>query len=340
MDYQSLWQGVNEGKLTSVYFLFGEEVYLIDMLVRKIIEKGTEPETRDFNCDILQGEQADGETVVGMASSFPMMTDRRVVVLKSVQKLSPSDKKRVLEYVQRPLESTCLVLTAGKVDLRQSFYGSLTKYSQWVDCKNLYENQAVEWIKKQLHEKGITISHDGATLLVQQVGTSLWSLFNEIEKLLTFSWSKKNLGLEEVASVVGFSRKFNTWELTDAVGRRDLKDALSILKRLMDGGQSAVGMIMELSRRIFLLMRIRAMIDGGLSRDEVSRTLNLRPYFKKLYMNQVQRFTSEELELAMKILLRADLYLKTGYLQPSMALTLTIHDLVRVGSDRRFYGLL
>jgi DNA polymerase-3 subunit delta len=322
LDYQSLWQEVNAGKLASVYFLFGE--------------KGTEPETRDFNCDILWGEQADGETVVGLASSFPMMTDRRVVVLKSVQKLSPSDKKRVLEYVQSPLESTCLVLIAGKVDLRQSFYGSLTKHSRWVDCKTLYENQAVEWVKKQLHEKKVTISHDGATLLVQQVGNSLWSLYNEIEKLFTFSWGKKNLGMEEVASVVGFSRKFNTWELTDAVGRRDLKDALSVLKRLLDGGQSAVGIIVELSRRIFLLMRIRAMIDGGLSRDEVSRTLNLRPYFKKLYMNQVQRFTSEELELAIKILLQADLYLKTGYLQPYMALTLTIHDLVRVGSDRRF----
>ena len=340
MEYQELKREIGEGKLSPVNFFFGEEVYFIEELVGKIVEKGTEPATRDFNYDVLQGEEVNGEVVVALASSFPMMTERRVVVLKSVQKLSSSDKKRILAYVQAPLESTCFVLTAGKVDRRQSFYANLVKHSRWAECKALYENQAVEWVKGHLRGKGITLSHEGATLLVQQVGTSLWSLFHEIEKLFTFSWGKKNLELEDVAEVVGFSRKFNTWELTDAVGRKDLGSALDVLKRLLEEGQSPAGLIMALTRRIFLLMQIRAMSERGLSQERVARTLNLRPHFTKRYMDQVRRFTTEELKTAVIILLRADLYIKTGYMKPNLVMTLVVRDLVRGASKIRFFESL
>ena len=93
MDYQELTREVEGGKLAPVYFLYGEEVFFIEAMVKKIVKKGTDPTTKDFNYDILQGEQVDGAAVVGLASSFPMMADRRIVILKSVQKLSTSDKK-------------------------------------------------------------------------------------------------------------------------------------------------------------------------------------------------------------------------------------------------------
>ena len=337
MEYNDLKREIGEGKLASNYFFFGEEPYFIEALVRKIVEKGTDPTTKDFNYDVLLGEEADGKSVVTLASSFPMMAERRVVLLKSVQKLSLSDKKRILEYIQKPLESTCFVLTAGKVDRRQSFYASLVKHSRWVDCKVLYENQAVEWVKHHLRDRGVVLSHEGANFLVRHVGTALWSLSNEIEKLLTFTWGEKDLGLEEVTEVVGFSRKYNTWELTDAVARKDLKGALVVLKRLMEEGQSPVGLIMDISRRIFLLMRIRGMLDGGMSEYEVTKTLHLRPYFSKLYFSQVRGFSTMELESSIKILLKADFHIKTGYMNSFLTMTLVIHDLVRGGAEGKFY---
>ena len=336
LEYDVLKREIEAGALAPVYFLFGEETYLIDALVRTIIEKGTEPATKDFNCDVLQGEEVDGETVVGLASSFPMMADGRVVVVKSAQKLSPSGKRRIADYVRAPLASTCLVLTAGKVDRRQSFYSALTKHSRWVECKVLYENQAVAWVQQRLREKGVSVSQEGIFFLVQQVGTSLWSLSNEVEKLLTFSWGKKQVGLEDVAAVVGFSRQFNTWELADSVGRRALEDALAVAKRLMEEGQSSVGLVVVLTHRIFLLMKIRGMIDEGISSEEIARVLNLRPYFLTLYTEQARRFKTEELEAAVEALLRADVQVKTGYAKPDVSMTLLVHDIVRGQRVRRF----
>ncbi len=337
LDYRELKKEIESGELAPIYFLFGEEIFFIDELVKQIIERATELTTKDFNCNLFEGDQNDGETVVGIASSFPMMADRRVVVLKSVQKLSVSDKKRILSYVESPCESTCFVCTANRIDRRSSFYAALTQHSHWFESKKLYENQAVAWIKRRLQEKGAAISHEGATLMVQQVGTSLWSLFHETEKILTFTQGKKDINFEDVAAVVGFSRKFNIWELTDAVGRKDLHYALIVLKQLIEEGQSPAGIIMDLSRRLFLFLRMRTLLDKGMSFDVLSKTLNLNSFFSKQYKDQIGHFTADELTSAVDILLQSDHDIKTGYLNHDVVMTLMIHDLIR-GCNGRFFA--
>jgi DNA polymerase-3 subunit delta len=337
LEYHEIKKEVESGKLANVYFFFGEEIFPINTLIRKIIDKGTNPATRDFNCDILDGETTDGQTVTGIASSFPMADIRRIVVLKSVQKFSSSDRKSISEYIKSPLESTCLVITAGKIERTKKFYVALLKNSRWVECKPLYENQAIEWIKRAIRQKDVILSHEGATYLVQQVGTSLWMLYNEVEKLLTYTWGKKKLDLKDVNFVVGISRKYNTWEFTDAVARKDIKKSLIILAKLLEMKQSAVGLIMDLTRRLRILIHIRTMLDLRNSQQQISSVMKLKPYFAKLYINQANQFSMEELENNIKTLLLADYSIKTGYLNPDMVLTLVVYDLIKGRTGKRFF---
>lgn len=329
MEYSAFVKEVESGRIPPVVFLFGEEVYYIDAILKKIIGTCIDASTRDFNCDILQSDQINGESVVALALSFPMMADRRVVVLKSIQKLTESDRKHLSAYIDNPLESTCLILTANQIDRRKRFYAFLVKNSHWVECKPLYPNQAVDWIVQQLLDRNMNVTHEGAAFLVQQVGTSLWNLQNEIEKMITCNWGKKKFGIEEVASLAGSSRKYNTWELVDAVGRRELRNAITILKRIMEEGQSPVGLIVALSQRIFLLLKIQSLKKQGFRQSQIMQTLALRSYFANLYMEQAGRFTKKELEYAQRVLLQTDIAIKTGLQKPLMAMTLLIHTIVR-----------
>lgn len=328
MEFQAVKKDIQQDKLYPVYFFFGEEVYLIEDLVRSIIEKGVDPSTKDFNFDVLQGEETDGSTVVSLASSFPMMAERRIVVVKSVQRLSTSDKKRVLEYAKNPSDSTILILTAGKVDRRQSFYAGLTKVSQWVECKVLYENQALDWLKGYIKRNGLGISHEAATMLVQQVGSSLWNLRNEADKLITYAWGEKQFDINHVAAVVGFSRQYNAWEFSDAVGRKDLKTSLVLMQNLLEAGQSPTGLIITLCRRILLLLQMRLMLDRGLSQNAVNQALGLRPFFARLYAEQVKKYSLQELELGLKLLRMADIKFKTGYWAPELGLSVVLYTLI------------
>ncbi len=337
MEIRDILRDIESGKTSPVYFFFGDEPYLIDTLVKSIVQKMVDPATRDFNFDLYQGEQTDGETIVQAASSFPMMADRRVVIVKSIQRLNPTDKKRIADYVENPLDSTILVLTANKVDRRQSLYAALTKNYCWAECRPLYENQAITWVRQKLSKQSVSISQEAACFLVQQVGTSMWALHHEIEKLLTFIWDKKTITMTEVSDIAGSSRQFNAWELADAIGQRRLDKSIDILKHLIESGQSPVGLIVTLSQRILLMTHIRLLLDRGNAPSEVAKSLKLRPFFAKLYLEQARHFSADDLASAIETLKQADLALKTGYAKPLTVLILAMMDLVRVRRMKPFF---
>jgi DNA polymerase-3 subunit delta len=337
MEYAELIREIQSGRIRPVVFLFGDETYWMDMAIRLLREKTVSPETRDFNEDILYAEETDGEAVIQAASSFPLMAERRLVVVKSIQKFNAEDRKRLLLYAQAPLQSTCLVCTANDVDRRQSFWSEFTRITASAECKILYENQAAAWVEKAVGSRGGRITSEAALALVQQAGVSLWNLSHEVEKLLTFAHGKKQLDLEDVEAVAGFSRKYANWDFTDAVGGKQLARALDILRKLLEEKSSAVGLIMDLHRRVLLLLRIRVLLDAGTSEQALAGILRLRPFFIKLYTLQAKAYSLGELRLANASLLRADVAIKTGLLDPVTAVTLAVYDLVR-GTRRRFFA--
>jgi DNA polymerase-3 subunit delta len=231
-------------------------------------------------------------------------------------------------------------LTANDIDRRNRFYSTLIQHSQWAECKSLYANQAVDWIIGTLRKQNITISYEGAAYLTERVGTSLWHLHNEIEKLLVCNWGKKTLGIEEVTELIGSSRQYNSWELADAVGKRELSSAMRILKHMLEEGQSPIGLIVSLSQRVSLLMKILSLLNRGMNRSEILKTLSLRPYFADLYLNQARRFSMSELESAQNLLLLTDAEIKTGLQKPVMAMTLLVYAIVRHPSAGVYGDLL
>lgn len=337
MEYIDVKRDIESGKLAPVYFFFGEEPYYMDELTATVIRKTVTPESRDFNCDVFQSEEADASQVVAAAASVPMIAERRVVVLKSVQKLTHGDKEILQKYVQKPADSTSLVLTAGKIDRRQSFYASLVQRSRWIEFKPLYDNQAVSWVENRFRDKGFRIGHEAAGLLVQMTGNSLWNLANETEKVITFCWGKREIALGDVEDIAGFSRKHNVWELSDSFGSKNFIQAMTVLQRLIQEKQSPAGLIMELTRRVVQLIQIRVLMDKNRPLEAIRDQLGLSPYFLKRVVEQAGRFTLHELDLAVHSLLLADMSIKTGRMGPLPSLTFALHDLILGEIKGRFF---
>lgn len=337
MEIKTVKNKIKDNRFDPVYFFFGDEDYLIDKLIELIRKKVIDPQTKDFNYDFYYGDEINGQKIVNFAASLPMIADYRLVIIKSIQKLSTSDKKILQKYLNSPVNSTILVLTADRVDRRKNFYSNLVKKSTWVECKNIYENTAITWIIKCFKKQGIEISRSAASMIVQQVGTSMRSLNNEIEKIITFVGGKKAVDEKVILQVVGFYKCFNLWDITDAVGKKDYNLAYKILVSFLEEGVSPPLLLMELTKRIFLLMKLKLMIKKGMNNHKIKRVMGIKNFFINLYMDQAQYFSLPELKNVLQILQTADLYLKTGYMKPEMVLTLVVHDLTKIGIGEIFY---
>ena len=99
-----------------------------------------------------------------------------------------------------------------------------------------------------------------------------------------------------------------------------------------------MALIMDLSRRLVVFLKIRALLDKRENQNTIIQSLGVRPYFAKQYIQQVQRFAFHELESAIHRLRWADLAIKTGYLDPETAVTLAVYGLVSQSTNDRIFN--
>ena len=73
---------IQRGKISPVYLLHGEETYLIEDTLAEMIEILAPKNVRDFNLDVFSNPDVSVGEVLSMADTYPVMAERRVVVVK------------------------------------------------------------------------------------------------------------------------------------------------------------------------------------------------------------------------------------------------------------------
>jgi DNA polymerase III subunit delta len=335
MTYSEFQHSVKGGRFAPIYLFHGEEDFLIDEGVQLIIDKTLDEGSKGFNLDVVYGSKAEAKDVVAHASSFPMMGDKRIVVVKEFEKLAGTDteKEIVAAYINKPLESTILVLVSSVPDFRKKPFTDLKKRSELVECKPLYDNQVPTWIADRIRHQGREATAEVCRLIQAYVGNSLRSLQNELDKLYIFLGDRKKIAIEDIASVVGATKGFTIFELQNAVGRKDPKEAIKILERMLEAGQSPQMVIVMLSRFFTQLWKLTDLRSRRLTDAEIGREIGVSPYFVKQIIEFRSNYDLPQIEENFKSLLEADTVLKSTSRDPRLVLDLLILSLISPVAD-------
>ena len=116
---------------------------------------------------------------------------------------------------------------------------------------------------------------------------------------------------EDVADVVGVTRGFNVFDLQNAIGRKNLEEALRIAKRMIEIGETPQLSIVMLTRYFSLLWKLQDMQRQGKSENEIVSAMHVSPYYYKGYAEAAARYSSAQIERSFGVLLEADIQLKS-----------------------------
>ncbi len=330
ITYRKAIDQLKKGDLSPVYLIYGEEKYLHDELIDRIIDISLDSGTRDFNLDIFYASETTADKIINVASSFPMMTQHRVVVVKDIQQLKTNDLKHLADYVSRPSKSSCLVLSLPERKKSGKWFGVIFNNALSIDCRKLYDNEVPAWVESYLQSKKLEIEKEAVQLLQAQVGNSLLDLVNELEKVQINIHPRMKITLEDVQNVTSISKQFNIFELCNAIGEKNFPQAIAIVNKLLEQGESPTGMIIQLMRHFVNLMKINENIRrGNRAINELMKVTGLTYYFVNDMMKQSRNFTSEQYRGSFNFLAEADLHLKTGYQKPDMVMELLLYKLIK-----------
>ncbi len=228
-------KNLKAGKYATVYFLYGDEPYYIN-IISDIIEKNAlEESAKGFNQIILYGKDVKISDVLNNAKRFPMMSDRQVVIVKEAQNIVDFGKeqgdKLLKSYLENPLPSTILVFCYKhkKLDKRKAIAKSLVKHAVTLESKKLYDNQVPDWIKDYFAQKEFKITDKGVFMLSEFIGNNLERLANEIDKMLINFKEKVEIDDHVIQKYIGISKEYNAFELQKAVVFRQIVKANKII---------------------------------------------------------------------------------------------------------------
>jgi len=330
ITYQQAMTLLGKKELAPLYFIFGEEKYQHDQLVEKIIDAAIDPTNRDFNFDMFYANEVEIEKVVNITRSYPMMAQRRLVILKDIQLLKPAAQKHLADSLLKPTPTTCLVLTSPQKNVTGKSLLAISNLAQSVECRPLYDNELIPWIEDHLRSKKIQIDTQAIPLLLAQVGNSLLNLTNELEKVLVNIVPRTRITVEDIQTVTSISKQFNIFELCNAIGDKNFPSAINIVDKLLEQGENPSTMIIQISKHMVNLVKLtQANRMGKTSASELVAITRLVSFIINRMKSQVRKYTDDQLRRSFHHLAEADFHLKTSYQQPKLILELLVYNIVK-----------
>ena len=330
-----------------IYLFLNCDEYLVAQRVAALKQKLGDPELAGLNTTEMEGGRASVSNVLGQASMMPFLTPQRLLLVsglisqldqrmaqsKSPESAAYQDAARLLEGVSQLPETTILALIDSAPDKRRALWRGFTLPAtenqperkvaglealikrQQVSAEALFAPDAKAlpgWIQQRAKAQKWQIEGRAVQMLADFVGPNLRQLDGELEKLALYA-GPRPISAADVRLLVSDASEALIWDLTDAVGVRNGRKAVTALYELRRGDVNAFQMMSMVARQFRLIIKVKeAMTSGPGDAYAIARQIGEKPYPVKKALSQANNFSAQQLDTILDRLLTADYAMKSG----------------------------
>ncbi|PIR16562.1 MAG: DNA polymerase III subunit delta [Deltaproteobacteria bacterium CG11_big_fil_rev_8_21_14_0_20_49_13] len=316
--------------LRPVYFIYGAEGYLVSTAIGRVREYVKNIAGDSFEPDRFSGKDSDLAEITSCAGTLPMWTTHSLILVTEADKMT--DTKPLAKYLLNPSKTSTIVFSAEKADGRTGFAKILSDKAAVIECKPLYDDKLPDWVRMEASNRGRQMSMEAANIMADLVGNNLGELAGAIDKIMLYIGKKKTIDMADVETVLTETGRKNVFEFTEAVGRRDLKESLRLLKRLFDFNENEIMILSMLARHFRILIKAKEATMGKyVDRASLPKLLGVNPFFVDKYVAQSKMYQWRELKKTFKRLYQTDKLLKSSKLPKETILERCVRELITAG---------
>ncbi|MCD6460262.1 DNA polymerase III subunit delta [bacterium] len=323
MKFSVLEREISAKKIKFVYLLSSTESYFLDQaisLISDYLSKGEEESSVEK--DTFDSKQASAQEVVNLASTYPFLCPKRLIIVKNFDQTPKSQYPVYQEYFNNPVDFSVVVFTANKMDSRLKITKTAKSLGYLYPFNKLNEYEMPSLIKRVFKSKyKKTIDDEAAVLLTELIGINIDGLINELEKLDLYIDNKKNVTSNDVANMVGYTAVIDSFKMIKALSVKDAKNAMSMLLHLLNLHQEPperlLGALKWQFRRLY---SAKTALENGCSVNQIFSKYNVYPRQQNEFKRQLNIFTSKQLSEIYNYLYITDRKIKSTGLSPDMLL--------------------
>ncbi len=222
----------------TVQVFSGPEPSLLADAVRDRIDELVGEQDRSLALEELTGEEFTIDQVVDAVQTPPLLSDRRIVVVRGFNRFKSDELKPLVDLLRDPPSTTDLVIEWGSgavpkklLEVAKAVGGEQIKVAApgTGQARNT-------WFEERFNASSVNLDPTARQLLREHLGEDvarLTGLMLTLEGVYGFDVA---LGEAEVMPFLGDEGGVPPWDLTDALDRGDMTAALEVLQRMLRAG--------------------------------------------------------------------------------------------------------
>jgi DNA polymerase-3 subunit delta len=332
-----------------LHILHGEDDFSIKESLGEIKAGLGDEASLATSTTVLQGQSVTPAELMATCDTVPFLAPCRLVIVEGLlgrfeqQGKAPRSRKStndgwrsLAEYAKRMPGSTVLVLLEGKLSRSNPLLKQLAPLADVREFRPLGGYDLALWIQRRAEQRGGTVTREAASLLAALVGSNLWILSSEIEKLCVYAPGRP-ISKDDVELLVASAREPSVFVMIDAILDGKAPAATRLLHSLENEGAAPPYLLFMITRQFRMVLQAKDLLQRKRRPAEIGSALGIASEFAlKKTMDQARKHPPARLQAIYRRLLDTDIAIKTGRFRGDrgeLALDLLVSDLC--GQDRQ-----
>lgn len=301
---------IKNQKFVPFYLLYGEEDYLKkqmkDRLMQALVNEGDM-----MNVSIFEGKKTDFLQVIDIAKTMPFFAQHRVVVLEETE-LGKKCSDAFLKELEQLPDTTVMIFIEKTIDKRSKIYKFIHKNGYAAEMSIQDEKQLMFWMAGLLKKEEKQITTSNASYFLHRVGTDMNTIRNEIEKLVAYTGSRKEITKKDIETICSEEVTAKIFEMLEAIMEKQQKKALHLYEQLLEQKEPPLKVLALLVRQCNQLIIVNSMTQRKIPNKDIASRAKIHPFVVKKLQKQASKYSMKELQKMVFACGQTDEGIKTG----------------------------
>ena len=311
---------IERGEIAPVYFLHGQErfyqIEILNVLERTLFNL----ENKESNRETFNAASSSCSDWLQSLQTLSLFCSKKFVVVRDLHEanIDKTSIEKLLSYIEDPVPTSILVLTADKIDRKKTIFKFLAKMDSAVSCSPPSEGNLIQWISQRAKKRGYILKTEASRILVDRIGNKPGLLVSELEKLIIFAGESKLINETLISELVGVLKQENVFKLTDALKTKNTSAAIQILRNQIKNGEEPLKILGTIIWQYRLIWEVKCYNDKKIPFQTIAKIMAAKPFIIKKATSYCGKFSVGDLRKAFESLSAADKDLKTSNSPPEL----------------------
>ena len=245
----------------------------------------------------------------------------RYAVMRGVEDAKAADLEPVSAFIKKAVHGVHLFIIGESLPNTPNFKKTIESRSRHLAFEQLKGAELRKWTAREVKAAEISNASDGVIELIVALGEEDPESVSRLIDKFSLYLGGTDASIEALKALEPGRAQASDFELAESLLGKNRGVTEALLARLINQGSSPFMLIGLLTKTFTSLLRIRALLDSGVSQNDIRESMGLTPWIFSKYLPLARQRSVDSLSKTVEALLRADFKLKDRSLGPTAILS-------------------